>query len=113
MKSFLILVAMFLSVQGFAQSKMGPEAVEMFKVISHPSVQECVRDTNFDLANLEIAKLVARCPGCTHYKVTGFKKHLDVATKEKVTLTINGRSVPGTFRGWIQFYTCDLKEEIQ
>lgn len=110
MKAVILLITMFLSVQSFAQTTMGPEAVEMFKVASHPSVIECLRDVNVDLVNVEIKKLVARCPGCNTYTITGYKKRIDIASTEKVKITIKGRAVPGTFRDFVQLYTCDISE---
>ncbi len=109
MKLILIAALMTFSAQIFAQSKMGPEAVEMFSVLTHGQVADCLQRADVDMVNIEIKKLVARCPGCNTYTITGNKRNIDTPSVEKTVITIKGKSVPGTFRGWIQTYTCDVK----
>jgi hypothetical protein len=109
MKFILVAALMSLSVQVFAQSKMGPEAVEMFNVLTHGQVSDCLQRADVDMVNLEIKKTVFRCPGCNTYTITGNKRNIDTPSAEKTVITIKGKSVPGTFRGWIQTYTCDVK----
>ena len=63
-----------------------------------------------NMINVEIEKTVARCPGCNTYKITGNKRNIDTPSVEKSVITIKGKAVPGTFRGWVQTWTCDVKE---
>lgn len=107
-KLFVILMAAF-SLNGFAAEKMGVEAVEMFQVLSHHSVVECMRNVP-KLVNISIEKTVARCPGCTSYKITGNEVGIDIARPTKTVISIKGKAVPGTFRNFVQLYTCDIQE---
>lgn len=109
MKLILVAALMVFSAQAFSQSKMGPEAVEMFNVLTHGQVSDCLQRADVDMVNIEIKKMVARCPGCNTYTITGNKRNIDTPSPEKTVITIKGKSVPGTFRGWIQTYTCDVK----
>jgi|SRR5690554_3780137 len=110
MKLFSFLALLFFSVQGFTQTKMGHEAVEMFRVLSHPNVQQCLANENLDLINVEISKTSARCLGCNTYEISGYRKSMDMASNERVFVLIRGRAVPGVFRTWIQTYTCKVRD---
>lgn len=109
MKFIVLAVTLVLSTGAFAQSKMGPEAVEMFKVLTHGAVQECLRDADVDMVNTEITKVVARCPGCNTYTIKGNKRNIDTPSPEKTVITIKGKAVPGWAGGFIQTYTCSIK----
>ncbi len=108
MKSFILSLSLLVSASAFA-SKMGPEAIEMYSVLSHGQVQECMKDAPSKMVNMTIEKKVMRCPGCVEYKITGHEVGIDIARAEKTTITITGKMVPGTFAGWIQTYQCDVK----
>jgi|SRR5690554_1849977 len=108
MKSFSLLAVLLFSVQSFAQTKMGRDAVEMFNVLSHPRIQECLINEHLDLVNVEITKSSAPCIGCNHYEIAGHKKYMDIASGEKTIIMIKGKAVPGTFRTWVQTYTCEI-----
>lgn len=110
MKIIVLAVAMIVSTMSFANTKMGPEAVEMFNVLTHRTVQECLERADVNMVNIEIKKTVFRCPGCNTYTITGNKRNIDTPSPEKTVITLKGKSVPGTFRGWVQTYTCDVKE---
>lgn len=109
MKFIVLAVAMVLSTQTFAQSKMGPEALEMFKVLTHGSVQECLNNVDVDMVNTEITKVVARCPGCNTYTIKGNRRNIDTPSPEKTVITIKGKAVPGWAGGFVQTYTCSVK----
>lgn len=107
----LILAALIaFSSQAFAQTKMGPEAVEMFSVLTHRQVVECLERADVKMINIEITKTVARCPGCNTYKITGNKRNIDTPSVEKTVITLKGKSVIGAFGQRVQTYTCDVKE---
>lgn len=105
----IAFVALF-SVNTFAAEKMGAEAVEMYSVLSNHQVVECLRNAPSKMVNISIEKIVARCPGCNSYKISGNKVGIDIASPSKTVITIKGRAVPGTFGGFIQTYSCDIQE---
>jgi uncharacterized protein with PIN domain len=107
---FLFAILMFATVQSYAATKMGPEAVEMFSVLSHHQVVDCLQRADVNMINISIEKTVARCPGCNTYVITGNKRNIDTPSPEKTVITLKGKAVPGTFRGFIQTYACDIKE---
>jgi hypothetical protein len=106
---FIALIAIALSASSFASTKMGPEAVEMFNVLNHNSVQECLRDADLNLVNTSIKKDVFRCPGCNTYTITGNKRNIDIVLPEQTIVTIKGQGVRGFGNQWVQTYTCDIK----
>lgn len=106
---FILIALMMFSAHTFAQTEMGAEAVEMFKVLTHHQVQECLQRADVDMVNVSIEKSVARCPGCNTYKISGNKRNIDTPSPEKTVITIKGKAVPGAFRGFVQTYTCDVK----
>lgn len=110
MKSFSLFAVLLFSVQGFAQTQMGREAVEMFSVLSHPTVKECLMNEQLDLVNVEISKSSARCLGCNEYEISGYRRFIDIASGEKTIITIKGKAVPGIFRTWVQTYSCEVKD---
>lgn len=110
MKLIIVAALMALSAQSFAQTKMGPEAVEMFSVLTHPQVSDCLQRADVRLVSVEISKSVARCPGCNTYKITGHKRNIDTPSPEKTVITIKGESKMGSFGQRAQTYTCDVKE---
>ncbi len=108
MKSFILSLTLLVSASSFA-GKMGPEAIEMFTVMNHHQVQECMKDAPAKLVNMTIEKKTARCPGCVEYKITGNEVGIDIARPEKTVITIKGKAVPGTFAGFVQTYDCSIK----
>ncbi|WPU65682.1 hypothetical protein [Peredibacter starrii] len=109
MKFLIASLTVLFSFSVFAQQKMGPEAVEIFSMMKHPQVVDCFARENVDLVNIEIKKVVARCPGCNTYIITGNRRNIDTPNPEKTVISIKGKAVPGTFRNFIQTYTCDIK----
>lgn len=106
---FVSFIALF-SVSLYASEKMGAEAVEMYQVLSHHQVVECLRNAPHKMVNISIEKSIARCPGCNTYKISGNEVGIDIARPTKTVITIKGRAVPGTFGGFIQTFSCDIKE---
>lgn len=109
MKKLFVILMAALSMNAFSAEKMGPEAVEMFQVLSHHSVVECMRNVQ-KMVNVSIEKTVARCPGCNTYKISGSELGIDTPRAKKTVITIKGKAVPGTFRNFVQLYTCDIQE---
>lgn len=109
MKKLLITALILASSMSFAQTKMGPEAVEMFNVLTHRSVVECLEKEDVKMVNVEIKKLVARCPGCNTYTITGNKRNIDTPSPEKTVITIKGRRATGAFGLPTQTYTCSVE----
>ncbi len=97
MKNLVIAFSMLFSVETFAVERMGTEAVEMYHVLSHPQVVECLRNAPSKMVNIAIEKVVARCPGCNLYKISGNEVGIDIARPTKTIISIKGRAVPGTF----------------
>lgn len=110
MKNLVFAFIALVSFNTFAAERMGPDAVEMYQVLSHHSVVECLRNAPLQMVNISIEKVVARCPGCNAYQITGNTLESDVPRAKRTVITIKGRAVPGTFRGFIQTYTCDIQE---
>ena len=108
MKTLILSMTIFVSASAIA-AKMGPEAIEMYNVLNHHQVQECLKDAPSKMINLAIEKSTFRCPGCVEYKISGNELAIDVPRKEKTIITIKGKMVPGTFRGFIQTYECSIK----
>src|SRR4051794_1131750 len=103
---FLISFLLLISASAFAAgTKMGPEAVEMFQVISHPQVRECLDRADVNMVNITIEKTVARCPGCNTYKITGAARHIDTPSL-RGSITLTGKMVPATPVGFVQTYQC-------
>ncbi len=109
MKFIVLAMTLSLSTSTFAQTKMGPEALEIFKVLTNAQVQECLNDVDVDMVNTEITKVVARCPGCNTYTIKGNKRNIDTPSPEKTVITIKGKAVPGWAGGFVQTYTCTVK----
>ena len=107
MKSLILTLTLLISASAFA-AKMGPEAVEMYAVLSHGQVQDCMKDAPSKMINMSIEKKLMRCPGCVEYKITGNELGIDIPRREKTTIKITGKMVPGTFAGWIQTYECSV-----
>ena len=108
MKNLVIAILTLVSVNTFAGEKMGADAVEMFSVLSHHQVVEWMRNVP-KMVNDSIEKMVARCPGCNTYKIKGHELGIDTPSVKETKITIKGRAVPGTFRGFIQTYSCDIE----
>lgn len=108
MKAIVYLFIATFSVNIYAAQKMGAEAVEMFEVLSHPQVAECMSHVP-KMVNISIEKIVARCPGCNTYKISGHESGIDTPRAEQTVVTLAGKAVPGTFSGWIQTYSCDIQ----
>lgn len=106
---FFLLFTLLVSGIASAQTKLGAEAVEMFKLFTHPEVSQCLERANTRLVNIEIKKLVARCPGCNTYVITGNELRIDVPTNDKTIITISGKMVRSNF-GYVQTYMCDVKQ---
>ena len=107
MKS-LIAVLMIVSTSAFATT-MGPEAVEMVGVLTHPDVARCASEFNASqMINVKVEKTVYRCPGCNTYKISGTELNIDIPGQTKV-LTAFGKAVPGFGGGFVQTYTCSLE----
>jgi hypothetical protein len=109
MKVILLLAISMFSINIHAAQKMSADAVEIFQVLSHHQVVECMRDVP-QMVNVSVEKVVARCPGCNTYTITGSEVGIDTPRREKTTITIKGRAVPGIFNRFIQLYTCDIKQ---
>jgi hypothetical protein len=109
LKKLIVILSAFLTMNAFAAEKMSEEAVEMFQVLSHHQVVDCMRNVQ-KMVNVSSEKTVARCPGCNTYVVSGNELGIDTPRAKKTVITIKGRAVPGTFRGFIQTYTCDIQE---
>ncbi len=91
---------------------MNSQAVEMLNVLSHRDVIPCLDEIDrLDMVNIKIEKLVARCPGCTTYIITGNPKvGGDVVLPEKASVSIIGKGVRSTYGfGFSQRYTCKIK----
>lgn len=108
MKAVIFLMISLFSINIHAAEKMGEEAVEMFNVLSHHQVVECMRNVP-RMVNISIEKTVARCPGCNSYKISGHELGIDTPRREKTTINIVGKSVPGMFGQLFQQYTCDIE----
>lgn len=109
MKNLFLAASLLFSVQAFSQDLMGDEAKEMFNVLSHHQVQECMKDFDGKLVNLSIKKSVFRCPGCNTYVLSGNKLNIDIASPEKTVITIKGRGVLGFGGHFVQTYECSVK----
>ncbi len=109
MKVILLLAISMFSINIQAAEKMSADAVEMFQVLSHHQVVECMRNVP-QMVNVSVEKTVARCPGCNTYKITGSEVGIDTPRREKTAIIIKGRAVPGTFNRFVQLYTCDIKQ---
>ena len=109
MKNLIIAFMTLVSVNTFAAEKMGEDAIEMFNVLSHHQVVECMRNVP-KMVNISIEKMVARCPGCNTYTITGYELGIDTPKAKKTKITIKGRAVPATFLGFIQTYSCDIQD---
>jgi hypothetical protein len=106
-----IMFAMFASLSLMAAShasKMGSEAVEVFKLMTNDDVRTCLEDVK-DLVNVKIHKTVGQCPGCSTYTIEGYAKNIDMLTSKK-TITLKGSSVRGAFNQQIQSYDCKIVE---
>lgn len=110
MKTFIALL-MLVSATAFA-APMGPEAVEMAKVMSNGDAQQCLSTVNLDqMIDVKIEKKVARCPMCNTYVITG--RDLiggDVPANYQTQITLTGRGVPGFGFGFVQTFKCDIKK---
>lgn len=108
MKTLILSLTLMLSASAFA-AQMGPEAIEMYNVMNHHQVQECMKDAPSKMINMTIEKTTFRCPGCVEYKITGNELGIDIPRPEKTVIKIKGKAVPGTFRGFVQTYECSIK----
>lgn len=108
---FFIAALVLITTSAFANTLMSDEAVEMTKVLTHPQVRECVEDFNANhMISVQIEKLVARCPMCNTYTITGTVLNIDIPGQKK-TLEIVGRGVRSNFGGYVQTYTCSVTVE--
>jgi hypothetical protein len=107
MKILITLFIALVSLNTFAGDKMGTEAVEMFSVMSHANVQECMREVP-SMVNIKIEKMTARCPGCNVYTITGNELRIDVPTVKRIKIVIKGKGVRSSFGGFTQTYTCEV-----
>ena len=108
MKLLILSLTLLVSASAFA-AKMGPEAIEMFNVLNHNQVQECLKDSPSKMINLSIEKKTFRCPGCVEYKISGNELGIDIPRSEKTVILIKGKAVQGTFGGFVQTYECSIK----
>jgi len=106
---FLIAILMISTSVAIA-APMGPEAVEMAGVISHPQVKLCLSDINIgEMVSVKIEKRVARCPMCNTYVITGHQlEGGDIVVPEVTQITIIGRGITGFGEGFTQTYTCSV-----
>ncbi len=111
MKMFIASLVLVSSVAFGAV--MGPEAVEMAGVMSHPQVKQCLSDVNLgEMVNVKIEKKVARCPMCNTYVITGNEiQGGDIIVPEKTQISIVGKGVPGFGFGFVQTYKCDVTKK--
>ena len=107
MKSLILYLTLLVSFSAFA-GKMGPEALEMYALLSNGAVQECMKDAPSKMINMSIDKTVFRCPGCVEYKITGNELGIDIPRREKTTIKIKGKMVRSTFAGYVQTYECSV-----
>lgn len=108
MKTILFLMLSLFSINIHAAEKMSADAVEMFQVLSHHQVVECMRNVQ-QMVNVTIEKTVARCPGCISYKISGSELGIDTPRRKRTVINIQGKAVPGTFNRFVQLYTCDIE----
>ena len=108
MKNLFVIMIATLSLSAFA-AKMGPDAVEMYEVLSHPTVRDCLENAPRKMVNISIEKIVARCPGCNTYIVTGSELNIDIPSATKTRIKIVGKGVRGMFNTFAQTYTCDVE----
>jgi hypothetical protein len=107
----ILASAFFFSSFAFAGVPMGPEAIEMARVLTHPQVKECVQDVNMSsLINVQIDKQVYRCPGCVSYVISGNELNIDVPSTDKTVVKITGSSDRGFGGQIIQTYRCEVKK---
>lgn len=111
MKMSVLFIAVFLSAQSFAQTVMGPEAREMFKVLTHNKVQECLQNVDLDMVDVKITKTVYRCPGCNTYTISGYGKNIDTPSSVQTIITLTGGQTRGAFGMRVQSYTCEITEK--
>lgn len=109
MKNLVVTLIALFSLNTFAGEKMGEDAVEMFKVLSHHQVVECIRNAPSKMVNISINKMVARCPGCNTYTITGHELVIDTPSTKETKITIKGRGIRNSFGGIAQTYTCDIE----
>lgn len=109
MKLLIVAISIFLSTQTYAET-MGQEAVEMFGVLTHPQVKECLAKEDIELVNVTIKKAVARCPGCNSYTIVGNQLEIDVPRKDKTVISITGKGHIGIAGNWVQSYSCKISE---
>ncbi len=107
----LMLALALLSFNAFAQQRMGNEAVEMFEVMSHPTVRQCLKNLSPGLTNISIKKLVARCPGCNYYTITANEMNIDIPSHEKLVISISGREQRGIGGQPVQTYKCNVSKK--
>lgn len=103
---FLIVLLMLATVQAHSATKMGPEAVEMFHVLNHPQVRDCLDRENLKMVNVEIEKIQARCQGCNTYKISGNIRKIDIISAHRSVIKIVGKMERGAFNQPVQTYTC-------
>ena len=108
MKTVIFALSLLVSASAFSIT-MGPEAQEIFAVMSHPQVQECMKDVPTNLVNVKIEKTVARCFGCNTYTISGNELAIDVPRPGKTVISIVGRAIRPAFGGLVQSYECSVK----
>jgi len=107
MKSLFFFLSLVLSTVSFANEQLGEEAVEMFQVLSHPQVRECMAKVP-DMVDVSIERRVARCPGCTSYFISGHKRNIDVPELKKTVVKIIGQKMSPPFNN--QTYSCSVSK---
>lgn len=113
MKSFILALALLLTGSSFAAGLMGEEAVEIAGVLTHPQVKACLKDIRIDdMVNVSIDKLVARCPMCNTYTITGHKLiGGDVPDARPTVIQLIGRGERSNFGfGFVQTFKCEISQ---
>ena len=109
----LFLFLSLLSVSAFAQyetrqNMMGRQSIELFKMMAHPAIKECMKDIDSrDLVDVKIKRLAARCPFCVSYTITAGVKDIDGVDRQ-VMIEVEGKKVDAPFGGdfGVQGYEC-------
>ena len=110
MKKLVLAFSLIFYTQVFSQGvSMGDEAKDMFNVLTHNQVQECLKDFDGKLINIDIKKTVFRCPGCNTYVITGNKLDIDLVRSEKTVITLKGVGQRGFGGQFVQTFECTIK----
>ncbi|HXH31490.1 MAG TPA: hypothetical protein VNJ01_11800 [Bacteriovoracaceae bacterium] len=107
MKLFAVIV-LTISTQVFAQADLGKESVDLFKAITHPNTEACVRSfADLKLSNIAIKKDTT-CIDCTRFVVLGQKSKpgFHGATQTVIMEIAGTKTRTGSFG--LQTYTCRI-----